>query len=55
MRLMVFEINVILTWSSTCVITNSTDVGKFLITVSVVTLSTLDNQKLFEQSKSSSK
>ena len=26
------EVNLILTWSSTCVITNSTDEGKFAIT-----------------------
>ena len=42
------EVNLILTWSSTCVITNSTGAGKFAITdtkfyVSVVTLSTQEN------------
>ena len=39
------EVNLVLTWSRDCVITNSTDEGKFAITetklfVSVVTLST---------------
>ena len=48
------EVNLILTWSSTCVITNSTGAGKFTITdtnlyVPVVTLSTQDNTKLFQQ------
>ena len=47
------EINLLLTWSSTCVITNSTDAGKFAITdiklyAPVVTLSTQDNAKLLE-------
>ena len=51
------EINVILSWSSTCVITNSTDVGRFAITetnvyVPIVTLSTQDNAKLLQQLKS---
>ena len=46
-----------LTWSSTCVITNSTGEGRFKITdtklyVPVVTLSTQDNAKLFQQLKS---
>ena len=45
------EVNVILTWSSTCVITNSTGVGTFAITdtklyVPVVTLLTQDISKL---------
>ena len=45
------EVNLILTWPSTCVITNSTGAGKFQITdsksyVPVVTLSTQDNAKL---------
>ena len=45
------------TWSPTCVITNSTGEGKFKITntnlyVPVVTLSTQDNEKLFEQLQS---
>ena len=51
------EFNLILTWSSTCVITNSTGAGRFAITdtklyVPVVTLSTQDNAKLLEQLKS---
>ena len=51
------KINLILTWSSTCVITDSTGVGKFAITdtklyVPIVTLSTQDNSKLLQQLKS---
>ena len=51
------EVNLILTWSSTCVITNSTGAGRFAITdtklyVPVVTLSTQDNAKLLQQLKS---
>ena len=51
------EVNLILTWSSTCVITNSTEAGTFEITdtklyVPVVTLSTKENAKLFQQLKS---
>ena len=51
------EINRILTWSSACVITNSTGAGRFAITdtklyVPVVTLSTQDNAKLLQQLKS---
>ena len=51
------EVNLILTWSSTCVITNSTCAGRFAITdtrlyVPVVTLSTLENTKLLQQLKS---
>ena len=50
------EVNFILTWSSTCVITNSTDAGRFAITdtklyVRVVTLSPQDNAKLLQQLK----
>ena len=50
------EANLILRWSATCVITNSTSKGKFEITdtklcVSIVTLSTQDNAKLFHQLK----
>ena len=46
-----------LTWSSTCVIANTTGAGSFAITdtklyVPVVTLSTQDNAKLLEQLKS---
>ena len=51
------EVNLILTWSSTCVITNSTGAGRFAITdtklyVPVVTLSTQYNAKLLQQLKS---
>ena len=51
------EVNLILAWSSTCVITNSTGAGRFAITdrrlyVSVVTLSTQENTKLLQQLKS---
>ena len=51
------EVNLILTWSKDCVITNSTGVGKFTITetklyVPVLTLSTKDNEKLLQQLKS---
>ena len=50
------EVNFILTWSLTCVITNSTGVGTFKITgaklyVPVVTLSNQDNAKLLQQLK----
>ena len=51
------EVNLILTWSSTCVITNSTGAGTFEITdtklyVPAVTLSTKENAKFFQQLKS---
>ena len=51
------EVNLTLTWSKDCVITNSTGEGKFAITetklyVPVVTLSTKDNEKLLQQLKS---
>ena len=51
------EVNLILTWSKDCVITNSIGKGKFAITetklyVPVVTLSTKDNEKLLQQLKS---
>ena len=51
------EVNFILTWSSICVITDSTGAGKFQITdtklyVPVVTLSTQNNAKLIQQLKS---
>ena len=51
------EVNLILTWSKDCVITNSEGVAKFKITetklyVPVVTLSTQDNAKLLQQLKS---
>ena len=47
------EVNLIFTWPSTCVITNSTGAGTFAITdtklyVPVVTLSTQDNAKLLQ-------
>ena len=48
------EVNLILTWSKGCVITNSEGEAKFAITesklyVPVVTLSTRDNAKLLKQ------
>ena len=48
------EVNLFLTWSSTCVISNSTGAGTFEITdtklyVPVMTLSTQDNSKLLQQ------
>ena len=51
------EVNLLLTWSRDCVITNYTGEGKFAITetklyVPVVTLSTQDNAKLLQQLKS---
>ena len=51
------EINLFLTWSSTCVITNSNGAGKFAVTdtklyVPVVTLSTQENTKFLQQLKS---
>ena len=51
------EVNLSLTWSSTCVVTNSTGAGTFEIRdtklyVPVVTLSTQDNAKLLQQLKS---
>ena len=51
------EVNLILTWSSTCVITESNGAGTFAITdtklyVPVVTLSTQENSKLLQQLKS---
>ena len=50
------EVNLLLTWSKDCVITNSTGEGRFAITetklyVPVVTLSTQDNAKLLQQLK----
>ena len=50
------EVNLILAWSSTCVITNSTCAGRFAIAdtklyVPVVTLSTQGNAKLLQQLK----
>ena len=51
------EVNLILTWSPTCVISSATGETKFKITetklyVPVVTLSTQDNAKLLQQLKS---
>ena len=51
------EVNLILTWPSTCVITNSTSAGTFEITdtklyVPAVPLSIQDNSKLLQQLKS---
>ena len=51
------EVNLVLTWSKDCVITNFTGAGKFQITetklyVPVATLSAQDNAKLFQQLKS---
>ena len=57
MPLIKCEVNLILTWSSTCVINNSNGAGTFAITntklyVHVVTLSTQENAKLLQQLKS---
>ena len=57
MSLINCEVSLILIWWTTCVITNSTDAGKFAVTdtelyVPVVTLSTQDNTKLLQQLKS---
>ena len=57
MPLISCEVELILTWSKNCVITNSTGEGKFAITdtklyVPVVTLSTQENVKLLQQIKS---
>ena len=51
------EINLILTWSEKCVLSNDTKLAKFTTThtkfyVPVVTLSTQDNAKLLDQLKS---
>ena len=50
------EINLILTWSSTCVITKSTDAGRFVIIdtklyAPLIILSTQENAKLLQQLK----
>ena len=60
MHLINCKINLILTWSSTCVITNSIGAGTFAITdtkryVPVATLSTQDNLKPLDQLKSAFK
>ena len=54
------EVNPILTWSLSCIITNSTGAGRFTITdtnlyVPVVTLSAQNNTKKLQQLKSSFK
>ena len=51
------EVNLKLTWSSTCVVTNSAGAGRFAITdtklfVPVITLSRQGNSKLLQQLKS---
>ena len=58
MPLITCEVSLFLTWSSTCVITNSAGEGRFKITdtklfVPVATSSTQDNAKLLQQLKSS--
>ena len=60
MPLINYEVHLILRWLLTCVITNSTGVGRLEITdtklyVPFVTLSTHDNVKLLQQLKSSFK
>ena len=57
MTLINYEVNLILIWSKDCVITNSNGKRKFKVTdakiyVPVVTLSTHNNAKLFQQLKS---
>ena len=57
MPLINYEVNLILTWSSTCVITNSIVAGRFAITntklyVPVITSSAQDNFKVLQQLKS---
>ena len=57
MHLINCKVNLILTWSSTCVITNSNGAGTFAITdtklyIPVVTLSTQENTKFLQQLKS---
>ena len=57
MPLLSCEVSLFLTWSSICVITNSTGKGRFTITdtklyIPVVTLSSQDNKKLLQQLKS---
>ena len=60
MSLINCEINLILTWSDKCVLSNDTKATTFAITdtkiyVPVVTLSTQDNKKLLQRLKSGSK
>ena len=57
MPLIICEVNLILTWSLTCVVTDSVDARTFAITdtklyVPVVTLSTQENTKFLQQLKS---
>ena len=57
MPFIICEVNLILTWSPTCIISSATGEPKFKITetkryVPVVTLSTQDNAKLLQQLKS---
>ena len=57
MALINCEVDLLLSWSKDCVITNSTGEGKFVIIetkvqVPIVTLSTQDNAKLLQQLKS---
>ena len=57
MPLIICEVKLILTRSSTCVITNCTDAGRFEVTypkvyVQLVVLPTQDNAKLLQQIKS---
>ena len=57
MPLINYEVDLILTWSSTCVVADSNGAGRFAITntklyVPVVTLSTQENTKLLQQLKS---
>ena len=57
MSLTNYEINLILTWSEKCILSNDTKATTFAITdtklfLPVVTLSTQHNIKLFEQLKS---
>ena len=57
MPLINYEVNLILTWSPTCVISSATEKTKIKITetkvyVPAVTLSTQDNAKLLQQLKS---
>ena len=57
MTLIKCEINLLLTWSSTCITTDSIGAGTFAMTdtkldVSVAALSTRDNVKLLDHLKS---
>ena len=57
MSLINYKVNIILAWSSTCLITNSTGTRRFSITdtnlyIPFVTLSNQDNTKLLQELKS---